>query len=153
MTSKPTRAAVDDFLAQDVLALAGASRGGKKFGSVILRELLGKGYRVHPLHPEATELEGRTAYRALADLPEPVGGLVLVVPKPQAAALVGEAAKAGIARVWLQQGAESPEAEALAKEKGLAYVGGECLLMFLRDTGFLHRAHRWVNGVFGRLPA
>lgn len=148
-----TRAAVDDFLAQDVLALAGASRGGKKFGSLVLRELLGNGYRVHPLHREATALEGRKAYRSVAELPEPVGGLVLVVPKTQAVALVGEAAKAGIARVWLQQGAESPEAEALAKEKGIAYVGGECLLMFLRDTGFLHRAHRWVNGVFGRLPA
>ena len=147
------RSEVDEFLSQEVLALAGASRNGKKFGNTVLRELLAKGYRVHPVHPEADLVEGRRAYRSLADLPEPVGGLVLVVPKPRATALVREAAEAGIRRVWLQQGAESPEAESLAKEKGLAYVGGECVLMFLRDTGFLHRAHRWFNGVFGRLPA
>jgi predicted CoA-binding protein len=31
-------------------------------------------------------------------------------------------------------------------------VAGECILMFAKPTG-VHKAHRWVWGVLGRLPA
>lgn len=148
-----SRAEIDDFLSQPALALAGASRSGRKFGNAVLKELTAKGYRVFPIHPEADLLGGVRAYRSLRDLPEPVGGLVLVVPKPQAAALVKEAAEAGIRRVWLQQGAESPEAIEAGRAAGLTVIAGECVLMFARDAAFIHRAHRWVMGVFGKLPA
>ncbi len=53
-----SRATVDDFLAQRSLAVVGVSRGGKKFGNMVYRELKAKGYRLFPIHPEAEELEG-----------------------------------------------------------------------------------------------
>ncbi|MFH1844067.1 MAG: CoA-binding protein [bacterium] len=54
-----TREAIDLFLAQKRLALAGASRGGKKMGRLILKELTRKGYDIQPVHPAATEIAGR----------------------------------------------------------------------------------------------
>lgn len=134
---------IQDFLAQPVLALAGASRSGKRFGNAVLRTLLQKGYTVHPLHPEAPTLQGRACAATLADLPEPVGGLVVVVPPAQALRLVEAAAQAGLRRVWLQPGADAPEVADHARALGLTVVAGTCILMHARPTG-LHRLHRWL---------
>lgn len=134
---------IQEFLAQPVLALAGASRTGRRFGSAVLRALLRKGYRVHPLHPEAPLLEGQPCAASPADLPGDVGGLVVVVPPAQALGLVEAAARAGIRRVWLQPGADAPEVVAHARAQGLAVISGTCILMHAQPTG-LHRLHRWL---------
>jgi len=144
--------AVDDFLSQKTLALVGASRSGKKFGNAILKELKAKGYEVLPVHPEAKEIQGTPCFASLAVLPKPVGGVVLVVPPRQAETLIEEAVKAGIPRVWLQQGSSSPEVLALCARKGLTVIHGECILMFAQPAGGVHRFHHWLWGVLGKLP-
>jgi predicted CoA-binding protein len=146
-----TRSAVDGFLASRRLALAGASRGGKKFGNAVLKTLAAKGYDVAVVHPEAAEIDGVPCYRSLGDLPDGVEGLVLVVPPAQTATLVREAAAAGIPRIWMQQGSASRDAVAFCREHGIDVVHGECILMFAEPTG-IHRLHRWLWGLFGKLP-
>jgi hypothetical protein len=143
---------VEDFLSQRVLALAGASRTGKKFGNAILKELEAKGYEVLLVHPETAEINGKTCFPSLAALPKPVGGLLLVVPPAKAEQLVREAADLGIPRIWMQQGSSSPGAIRLCETKGIAAVHGECILMFARPTTGVHRFHHWLWGVFGKLP-
>jgi len=147
------RADVDDFLGQKRLALAGASRGGRKFGNAVLKELRRKGYDVIPVHPHADAIDGVSCVRALADLPPDTGGLVLVVPPEQTERLVSEAAAAGVRRVWMQQGAESPRAVAFCEANGIRCVHGECILMFAEPTGWVHRVHRGIWKLLGRLPA
>jgi predicted CoA-binding protein len=143
---------VKDFVAQKRLALAGASRSGKKFGNVLLRELAARGYEVVPVHPEAAELEGLACAKSLSDLAGRVDGLVVVTPPAAAAKLVVEAAAAGLRRVWLQQGAGSPEAVREARERDVALVHGHCLLMFLPGAGGLHAFHRVLWRLLGKLP-
>ena len=46
-----TKAAVEEFINQRILAVAGISRGGKKFGNTVCRELKAKGYRIYPVRP------------------------------------------------------------------------------------------------------
>jgi predicted CoA-binding protein len=147
-----SKSAVMDFVGQRSLAVVGVSRGGKKFGNTAYRELKAKGYHLVPVHPQAETLEGDRCAKNLASLPGPVGGVLVIVPPQQAEQVVQEAAAAGIKRVWLQQGAESPAAIRLAESKGMSVVAGECILMFAEPAGFGHRAHRWVKGVFGGLP-
>ncbi len=147
-----TSGLVRDFVAQKRLALAGASRSGKKFGNVLLRELKARAYDVVPVHPNAAELEGLACSRSLSALAGRVDGLVVVTPPAQAARLVGEAAAAGIGRVWLQQGARSDEAVEVAREKGVSLVHGHCLLMFLPGVGGFHRFHRGLWKLLGKLP-
>lgn len=121
---------IKSFLAQKTLALAGASRSGRGYGCIILRHLAGKGYDVLPVHPLARELEGHVCYPSLADLPKPADGLVLVVPPEQTEILVREAFKQDIRRVWMQPGAESPEAVRFCQENGMEVVhGGDCILV------------------------
>jgi predicted CoA-binding protein len=136
--------AIEAFLGESAIAIAGASRSGRKFGNTAARTLAAKGFRVYLLHPTADEIEGRPCYRTLRDMPEPVDSLLIVVHPPEVPALLRQAAAAGVRKVWLQQGAESPEALRIASELGLQVVSGECILMYAAPSG-VHRMHRWVH--------
>lgn len=104
-----SKAMIDEFVSQPALGLMGMSRSGRKFGNFAYRTLSAKGYRVYPIHPSATVIDGVQCYADFADLPEPVGGFLVVVPSRNGIDAIGAAATAGIRRVWLQQGAESPD--------------------------------------------
>lgn len=147
-----SRAAVNEFLAKPAIAIAGVSRSGKKFGNVAMRELRGKGYRVHPIHPIGGTIDGVPCCTGFDRLPEPVEAVLIVLPPIAAIDVIRDAAAAGVRHVWLQQGAESEHAIQLCRQLGLSVIAGECILMFARPTGF-HKLHRWVWGAIGRLPA
>jgi predicted CoA-binding protein len=149
MTSK---AIVADFVSQRNLAVVGVSRQGKKFGNMAFRELKAKGYKLLPVHPQAEAIEGERCYPSLTALPEPVGGVLVVVPPAETEKVVREAAAAGITRIWMQQGAESAEAIKFCQENGLNAVHGECILMFAEPAAWFHRAHRWIWRLLGKLP-
>ena len=147
-----TKAEIEDFLSQRKLAVVGVSRGGKKYGNAAFRELKAKGYQVYPVNPRADVIEGERCYPGLVDLPETVGGVVVVVPPAEAEKVVRDAAKAGIRRVWLQPGAESEDAVRFCEENGLTVIHRECILMFATPTAFYHPAHRGLNSLMGKLP-
>ena len=147
-----TQAAIEEFLDEHTLAIAGVKRDGTGFGNAVLKDLTGKGYEILPVHPTADEVGGVPCSPSLAELPKPAGGLVLVVQPEQSEKLVREAKAAGIGRIWMQQGAESAEAIRFCEQNGIDVVHGQCVMMFAEPTG-IHRFHRWINGVFGKLPA
>jgi uncharacterized protein len=147
-----THTAVNDFVSQKTLAIVGVSRKKAKFGNYAFRELRAKGYQLFPVHPEAETIEGERCYRNLSELPEPVGGVLVVVPPAQTEQIVRDAAAAGIQRVWMQQGAESPTAIKFCEENNIRVVHGECILMFAEPAAWFHRAHRSVWKLLGKLP-
>lgn len=143
---------VEDFVAQKTLAVVGVSRDGKKFGNHAFRALKAKGYRLFPIHPKAERLEGEICYPDLHSLPEKVDGVLVVVPPSQTEEVVKDAAAAGIRRVWMQQGAESAAAIRFCEENHISAVHGECILMFAQPVDSVHRLHRWLWKVMGKLP-
>jgi predicted CoA-binding protein len=147
-----SKALIEAFLAQPGLALIGMSRSGKKFGNFAYRALESKGYHVYPIHPHAASIGTVRCYSDFAALPEHVENLLVVVPPAQAIKAVRGGAAAGIRRVWLQQGSESPEVVKACRDLGLDVISRECILMFARPAGY-HKAHRWVRGLLGKLPA
>ena len=68
------------------------------------------GYDVTGINPRMSELDGRMIYPSIADMPQKPEAVVIVVPPQIAVETIKEAAAAGITQVWLQPGAESPEA-------------------------------------------
>jgi predicted CoA-binding protein len=78
--------------------------------------------------------------------------VLVVVPPAETEKVVREAAAAGIKRIWMQQGAESPAAIKFCQENGLSAVHGECILRFAEPAGWFHRAHRCVWKLLGKLP-
>lgn len=145
-------AAVQEFIASRRLAVVGASRGGQKFGNTVMRELAAKGYEMLPVHPSAEAIDGARCWRRLRDIPGAVGGVVVVVPPIEAARVVHEALEAGITRVWLQQGSESEEAIAECEDRGALVVAGHCILMFAEPVRSVHRVHRLIWRLLGKLP-
>jgi len=149
MTSKKL---VDDFIASKNIAVAGVSRNSKKFGNVIYRELRKKGYNVFPLNPNGAEIEGDKCYPCLDDISEKLDAVVINLPPQKALNVIKDANAAGIKRIWLQQGSQSDEAVKFCEENGIDCVSNECILMFAEPAAFIHRFHRWIWGVAGKLP-
>lgn len=147
-----SQTAVNDFIGQQSFAIVGVSRQPKKFGAYVYKELKKRGYRVFPVNPQAETIEGDRCYPSLDALPEPVGGVLIVVPPNQVEQVVREAAAAGIKRVWMQQGADSPAAVKYCEGSGISEVHGECILMFAGHVDSVHRFHRLVWKILGKLP-
>jgi len=143
---------IEAFLDNPSIAVVGVSRSGKGFGNAACRSLRTQGYRVYPVNWSAPTVDGIRCYSRLSELPERVNAVLVVVPPPQAVDVIRDAAAVGIRHVWLQQGAESPEAVRVGAELGLDVVAGECILMFAQPTG-IHKAHRWLRQITHRLPA
>jgi predicted CoA-binding protein len=148
-----TRAAIDDFLAQRHVAVVGVSAGGRGFGNMAVRELRARGCEVTVVHPRATDVDAVPCVHTLAELPPGITAVLLVTPPAQTEKLVREALAAGIRRVWMQQGAESVDANHFCAQHGISVIHGECILMFPRNAAWVHRAHRFLRGTFGHLPA
>lgn len=144
--------AVREFLSQNTIALVGVSRSGKKFGNSIFRALQTNGYRVFPVHPAVSSVEGVPCYPNLAALPERVENLLVVIPPQQTEAVLQEALTAGISHVWMQQGSSSPAAVDFCARHGIAVVYDECILMYLPQGSAFHRVHRWLRRLIGRMP-
>ena len=142
---------INDFLKHKTMAIAGVSRSGKKFGSIILKTLTQKGYRLTPVHPEAKTINDVDCVPSINALPEDVENLILVIPPAKTDQMVRLMPASGIKRVWMQQGAESPAAIDFCKNNNIDVISGECILMYAQPTG-LHKFHHWLRGVFGRHP-
>ena len=140
--------ASDAFVAQKTLAVVGVSRT-RGFGNTLYQHLKRRGYRVFPVNSQTETVEGERCFRRLDDLPEPVAGVVAVVPPAQTKNLVEDCARLGIKHIWMQQGAESDEAVALCRQHDIAAVAGQCLLMHT-EAGFPHSLHRWLWKTLGR---
>ena len=147
-----TRQDIQAFVAQKTVAVVGMSRAPRSFSVNAAKELKSKGYRIFPVNPNATEIQGEKCYPSLGALPEKVGGALLVTPPAATEKAVREAVEAGVPHLWIQQGAESKEALAFCKEKNLSAVSGHCILMFAEPVGSFHRVHRWFKNLFQGLP-
>lgn len=124
-----SRQYLDEFVALHSIAVVGVSANRSKFGNAIYLELKDCGKKVFAVNPKADTVEGDPCYPNLSSLPEKPEGVLLVIPPAATLEVIREAASLGIERIWLQQGAESPEGEALCAELGLKLVSGECIFM------------------------
>ncbi len=128
-TTTDRRALIAECVNERVWAVVGASTDPAKWGNRIYRALKESGYRVYPVNPRADRIDGDPCYPSLADLPERPGVVDVVVPPKLGLAVAEEAARAGIARIWFQPGAESAENVARARELGLKTVADACALV------------------------
>lgn len=143
--------AIEEFIRCQRIAVAGASRSGKKFGNIAAKELQKRGFQVVLIHPEAKEIDGQPCYPSLTAARDQVDAVLISVPAAHAAALMREAAGIGLRNVWLQQGAETPELLALGQELHLNLVSKKCVLMYAPPVRSYHGWHRGFTKLVGQL--
>ncbi len=146
---------IDAFLEKKEIASAGVSPKKSNMGLSFMKELQKRGYVVHPVNPLYEEVEGIPCADSVKNLPDTVENLILVVNPERAREIIQQCDGTGIRRIWLTQpmgdGAYSPEAVEMLKEKKMEFVYGFCPMMFL--GGGMHKFHFWLRKSFGKTPA
>ncbi|MDO8616774.1 MAG: CoA-binding protein [Dehalococcoidia bacterium] len=150
------REAVDDFLAQKRIAVAGVSRSPSEAANLIYKTLRQRDYEVFAVNPNAGEVEGDRCYPDLKSIPGGVGAVVIATAPAVAESVARECAEQGVSRVWMHrsfgQGSVSAEAGEVCRAAGITGIAGGCPMMFLPGADLGHRCMRWVLGLTGRLP-
>lgn len=148
--------AVNDFLAQRRIAVAGVSRSDGA-ANLLYRKLRDSGYDVFAVNPKATTVEGDPCYPDLASLPERPDGVVIVTPPETVLPLVQTCVDLGIPRVWMHRsfgtGSVSEEAVAYGRDHGLTVIPGACPVMFIDPVDGGHTCMRWILKLTGKLPS
>ena len=104
------------------VAVIGASRHRQKFGNKALRAFDNQGYRVIPIHPTASEVEGHRAYRSVLDVPGEIDMSTVYVPAHAGVSVMDDLAKKGVPEVWLNPGADDDDVVKRARELGLKII-------------------------------
>lgn len=150
------REAVDDFLAQKRIAVAGVSRSGGQAANFVYSTLRKANYEVFAVNPNAAEVEGEACYHDLKSVPGGVEAVVIATSPEAAEGIVRECAELGISRVWMHRsfgkGSVSQSAAEIGRGKDITVIAGGCPLMFLPGADIGHRCMRWVLNLTGRLP-
>ena len=124
------QAAIQEILATKNFAVVGASRDRQKFGFKVYQSLKRYGYNVFAVNPNATEIEGDSAYPLLDNVPEPIDCVVTVVPPEVTFEIVRQAGQLRIPKMWMQPGSESQSAVIEAYAQGIEVVfGGPCIMV------------------------
>ncbi len=149
---KATKASIDSFLSFKKIAIAGVSRDPKKFGHVVFRQLIDKGFEVFPINPGTDNIGGVPCFRSVSALPISVHSLVIITPKKQTRDVVAEAMSKGIDNIWIQQMSDTPESIELTRAHPINLITKECILMHTDPVTGIHKFHRNIMRLFGRYP-
>ena len=123
---------IERFLQSAAFGVAGASTNREKYGNKVLRCFLQNGREAIPVNPREAVVEGQAAVPSVASLPDRVKALSIITPPAVTEQIVEEAIARGIQHIWMQPGAQSPEAVARAEQAGInAIADGSCLLVSL----------------------
>ena len=122
----------------------------KGFPKLSYQELRKQGKKVFAVDPSVDAIDGDRAYPDLESLPQKVDAAVLEVPREETEEWVRRAADAGAGSVWIHMNRETPEAVALARERGLDVLTGTCAVMYVKPGFSYHSIHKWLNQLTGR---
>ncbi len=148
--------AVEDFLAQQRVAVVGVSRSGREAANTVYKKLRGAGYQVFPVNPNAGEVEGDTCYPNVGAIPEGVDGVVIATHPKVTDQVVRQCAEAGVSRIWIHrsfgEGSVSQEAVDFCRDNNITVIPGGCPMMFCEPVDFGHKCMRWILNLTGGLP-
>ena len=120
------------------IAIVGASSNPMRPSYGVMRNLIGWGYDVVPINPNADEVLGRTSYPTLEEATEATGrfDIVDVFRRPEHTPGIARSAVAtGAGALWLQLGVVNWEAAQIASEAGLPVVMDRCTAIEYRRIG------------------
>ena len=119
---------IESILKMQVIAVVGCSNKPERASNQVASYLMEAGYRVIPVHPGLSEVLGQKCYPSLSDIPEPVDAVDVFRRSDQVLPIVKEAVKIKAKAVWMQDGVQNPEAEALARKSGMRVVSDDCIM-------------------------
>ena len=104
------------------VAVIGASSDPHKYGNKAVRAFLRQGYRVCPINPRLSRVEGLDAYASILDVPHAVDMATFYVPPAVGEGLIADVAAKGVSEVWFNPGSESVALVERARRLGLRAI-------------------------------
>ena len=104
------------------VAVIGASSDRRKFGNKGVRAFVKAGWRVFPVNPNESEVEGLPTFRSVADIADPLDVVSMYVPAQVSIKLLPAIAAKQPGELWINPGAESDALLAEAARLGLRVV-------------------------------
>ncbi len=111
-----------DIQSMKTVAIIGASSDRSKYGNKAVRAFQSQGYRVFPVNPRETQIEGIPAFQRVGEVPERPGTISVYLPPSVLLKLLPEIQARGCDELWLNPGTESPEVLAEAARLGLNVI-------------------------------
>lgn len=123
---------IETFFSARAFGVVGASANRQKFGNKVLRCYLQNGKTAVPVNPNEREIEGVACVASINELPAEVTSISMITSPAVTVQLVPLAIMKGIKNVWMQPGAEHPEALLLCREHGINVIAdGSCVLVVM----------------------
>jgi len=116
------------ILNMKTIAVVGMSPNPDRPSYRVAKYLKSNGYKIIPVNPDHSVIDGLKSYPSLKDIPEPVD-VVDVFRRAEACEPIAKAAvEIGAKALWLQEGIVNDEAVRIAEEAGLLAVQNRCML-------------------------
>lgn len=123
---------ISTFFLADAFGVVGASSDRHKFGNKVLRCYLAHGKNAIPVNPREASIEDIACVGTVTDLPPEVTSISVITPPAVTEKVVAAAIAKGIRNIWLQPGAESPQAIQSCTQAGINLIAdGTCILVVL----------------------
>jgi uncharacterized protein len=104
------------------VAVIGASSDRRKFGNRAFRAYREEGYKVIPINPNETSVEGVSTYPTVMDVPEKIDMATVYVPPEIGITLLEGFERKQIGEIWINPGAESDDLIAEARRRKLNVI-------------------------------
>ncbi|GAG24191.1 unnamed protein product [marine sediment metagenome] len=153
---------VQDFLAQEKIAVVGVSDNRETGCNLAYRKFKESGYAISAVNPRLTSFEGDPCYPDLKSVPEKPDAVFILTNPKISEEIVQQCVDLGIQRVWMHclmgtkpglaasMTSVSPEAVRMCRENGIEVIPGTCPNQFLKPD-FGHTLMRGMFRTFGFL--
>lgn len=117
------------------VAVLGATPKPARYANQVLKLLLEMDYRVTPVHPKISVIEGLAVARSTRDIADPVNTLTLYVGTARLEPLIEELVALNPGRVIFNPGTESRPLQQALDQAGIAWLEA-CTLVMLKTGVF-----------------
>jgi acetyltransferase len=129
---------LDPFFHAKSIAIIGAAREAGKIGNTILKQLMGRDFKLYPVNPNADNILGMKCYASVLQIPAKVELAVIATPGATVPVILDQCGKKGIKHVVIisagfkEIGNTKLEKELQDKLKGngITCIGPNCLGIF-----------------------
>jgi predicted CoA-binding protein len=119
---------IRDILSLRHVAVIGMSKNNDKAAHYVPKYLSENGFDIIPINPTTDEILGKKCYSTISDVDDVIDIVDVFRPSDLVLPVVEEAIKKNPKVIWLQEGIHNPEAEEMARSKGIKVVFNRCML-------------------------
>ena len=123
-----TDAEIRGILSLRRVVVVGMSKNDNKAAHYVPKYLSENGFDIIPVNPTTDNILGKKCYSPISDVDADIDIVDVFRPSALVLPVVKEAIKKNPKVIWLQEGIHNPEAEDMARKKGIKVVFNRCML-------------------------